>query len=265
MPTVPPVLRSTILALAWTATAFAAGSPARRPLTTDRPDATDSPYTIEPGHVQLEMDFASWTKASVAGARLTETDLVPFNLRFGIESDLELAIMAQPYRRDNASFPAGPGAKQYGFGDMIARVKLNLLGNDSGDFGLGAIADLKLPTGSGGIGNGKFEGGMAVPFASKLAGGWTGGAMTAFDFVYDGGGYQLAWRNSATFSHEIGPETSGFLELASETGVGTHVATFDTGISHQVGKNTEFDVGVNLGLSRAAPDVRLFAGMAHRF
>lgn len=265
MSSVPSVLPLTFLALALGATAFAASTPARRPLTTDRPDATENPFTVEPGHTQLEVDYVSWTRTSVAGVKFTATDLAPFNLRFGLESDLELAIMMTPYRRENLSLPAGPGGKQYGFGDTTARVKLNLLGNDGGDFAIGAIADVKLPTGSGGIGNGKFEGGVAIPFAYKLAGGWSGGAMTAFDFVYDGSGYQLGWRNTATFSHEIGPETAGFLELTSATGLGSHVATFDAGITKVVGKNTQFDVGVNFGLSYFAPDVRLFAGMAHRF
>src|SRR5579872_1736511 len=32
-----------------------------RPLSTDRPDTTDTPLTVDAGHVQLEMDFLSYT------------------------------------------------------------------------------------------------------------------------------------------------------------------------------------------------------------
>ena len=32
-----------------------------RELTPDRPDKTESPYTVDAGHFQLEMDFANFT------------------------------------------------------------------------------------------------------------------------------------------------------------------------------------------------------------
>src|SRR5437868_5206562 len=32
-----------------------------RELSADRPDKTDSPYTVDAGHYQIEMDFANWT------------------------------------------------------------------------------------------------------------------------------------------------------------------------------------------------------------
>jgi hypothetical protein len=33
----------------------------RRPYNTDRPSKTDSPYTIDAGVFQIEMDMANWT------------------------------------------------------------------------------------------------------------------------------------------------------------------------------------------------------------
>jgi hypothetical protein len=234
-------------------------------MTTDRPDATETPYTIEPGHVQLEMDFANWSRYSVSGVRATETEFAPFNLRFGIESDLEAGIFVVPYRRESVSVPAAPDFRQYGFGDMTARVKLNLLGNDTGDFAIGAIADVKLPTGSGGLGNGKFEGGLGVPYAFKLAGDWTGAGTTWFNLVYNGAEYRLVWDNTLSFSHALGQDLDGFVEVTSSAGDGHHVATLNFGFSRSVGANMKLDGGVNIGLSHFAPDVRFFAGMARRW
>ncbi len=33
-----------------------------RPLRTDRPDTTESPYTLDAGHFQFEMEIANWTR-----------------------------------------------------------------------------------------------------------------------------------------------------------------------------------------------------------
>ena len=33
-----------------------------RELSTDRPDTTESPFTVDRGHVQIELSFAEWTR-----------------------------------------------------------------------------------------------------------------------------------------------------------------------------------------------------------
>ena len=40
-----------------------------RDLSPDRPDATESPYTVDAGHYQLEMDFANFTSTKRAAPR----------------------------------------------------------------------------------------------------------------------------------------------------------------------------------------------------
>jgi hypothetical protein len=254
-----------LLATGVSTAASATREPAKRELTTDRPDATESPFTVEPGHVQLEMDFANYTRTKVAGTRFTETEWAPFNLRFGVASDLEVGFFMVPFRRETESPPVGPGSRLKGFGDVTLRTKLNLLGNDGGRTALGAIADLKLPTGSGGLGNGKFEGALTIPVAFELSGGWGGGAMTSFGMVYDGTSYQLAWGNTLTFSRELMPDVGGFLELTTETGVGSAVTIFNCGVTRAFGRDLQFDAGINVGVSRSAPDFGVFAGLARRF
>jgi hypothetical protein len=237
----------------------------KRELTTDRPDATESPFTVEPGHVQLEMDFANFGRDRAAGTRATEWEVAPFNLRFGLAADLEAGFFMIPFRREREQPPTGPATRQHGFGDVMLRTKLNLWGNDGGTTAFGAIADLKLPTGSGGLGNGKFEGAMTFPLAFSLAGDWSGGAMTSMALVHDGVSYQAVWGNTLTFGHDITADVGGFVELTSEAGSGAHVATFNCGLTRAFGRNTQLDCGINVGLSRSAPDFQLFAGLSQRF
>ena len=43
------------------------------------------------------------------------------------------------------------------------------------------------------------------------------------------------------------------------------IATTDLGLLFMVGKNVQFDTGVNLGVTRSAPDVQTFFGVTVRF
>jgi hypothetical protein len=42
-------------------------APALRELTTDRPDATESPFTIDAGRLQLELEAVSYTRDRSGG------------------------------------------------------------------------------------------------------------------------------------------------------------------------------------------------------
>ena len=255
----------TLGVLAVTPGAAAATAPATRKLTTDRPDATESPYTVEPGHMQLEMDFANYSRNRQSGTRAAAWEAAPFNLRFGLAPDFEAGFFVIPFRRETETPPAGPGTTRSGFGDLTLRTKLNLWGNDGGSTAFGVIADLKLPNGSGGLGNGKFEGALRFPLAFSFGGGWSGGAMTSLATVHDGISYQEVWENTLTAGHDLSANVGGFLELTSSTGDGAHVATFNSGLTWSLGRDTQFDCGINVGLSRRAPDVGLFSGLSQRF
>lgn len=237
-----------------------------RELASDRPDATESPFTVDAGRVQLEMDFGNLTKNRLDGVRTTAWEVAPFNLRLGMTQNLELGIFVTPWQRETEKPRVGPTGKQTGFGDTTLRAKLNLGGNDGGPFAWGMMADLKLPTATGGFSNGKCEGALTLPVAFELGGGWGGGAMTFVEVRYTGGGdYRAVWGNTVTIGHDITEKLGGYVELTSSAGDGAHVATFNCGLTYQVSRDVQFDGGVNFGISRNAPDVQFFAGVSRRF
>jgi len=45
----------------------------------------------------------------------------------------------------------------------------------------------------------------------------------------------------------------------------THQASFDLTAARGLGQNAQLDAGLNLGLTRATPDVELYVGVARRF
>lgn len=237
-----------------------------RELRTDRPDATEGPYTVDAGHLQIEGDFATFTRNRLDGGRTREWSVAPFNLRVGVLNNFELGLFLDPHVRRSEQPRGGVREVHSGFGDLTVRAKVNFHGNDGGEFASGLIVDVKLPTARHDLGNGAVEGAAILPGSFELAGGWELGAMTGVEVRHrDGGGSRGVWINTATLGHDLAEKISGYLELTSETGDGPQVATFNVGLTWLLNSNVQLDTGVNLGLSRHAGDAQVFAGISRRF
>ncbi len=236
-----------------------------RELHTDRPDVTEGPFTVDAGHAQFELDFANYSRDRSGGGRTTELAMMPLNLRLGLTRNFELGVFLTPYLRQTEEAPTAAKTTVAGVGDATFRAKINFWGNDGGESAAGIIIDLKLPTAARDLGNDKVEGGVTLPVSLELAGGWELGAMTSLALAHNGASYRGVWINSVTLGHEIVKDLGGYLELVSQTGDGPHVCMIDIGLTRRFGRHLQLDAGVNLGISRAAPDVRFFAGCTRRF
>jgi hypothetical protein len=259
---------ATVFVLAAGLTPAVRGAPAGgagRPMTTDRPDSTESPFTVEPGRVQLEMDLVRQSRDSTGGFSTRATELAPFNLRLGVTRDVELGVVLNPRQWERESAPGVPVFRRRGVGDLVLRAKRNWWGNDGGFSALGTIFDLKLPTASHGLGNGHVEGEIMLPVAFAPGGNWHAGFMTSLAAAHDGNHYDAWWRNSVTFCFEFAAVWEGVVEVTSATGADGHQATLNCALIRKLGPDLQVDVGANFGISRSAPDVVLFTGLSRRF
>ena len=239
-----------------------------REMSTDRPDQTESPYTVDAGHFQIELDFFKFTydRRSLDGVRTKSWNVAPINLKAGLLNSVELQIILDNYVKERT---ANPTSRASGFGDITARLKINLWGNDGGTTALGIMPFIKLPLAASGLRNGRTEGGVIVPLSVELPGGWGMGMMTEVDFVSDGaGGHDAEWLNSITFSHDIAGKLGGYVEFVSVTGNAPGFrwqAQADIGFTYAVTGDVQFDFGCNFGLTKSAPDFQPFAGFSIRF
>jgi hypothetical protein len=239
--------------------------PPLRELNTDRPDVTESPFTVDAGHLQLELDLVNYTRDAGEDRRVA-WGVAPLNLRLGVRENLELGLFVAPFRRDTVQPTGGTSETHTGFGDVTLRAKVNFWGNDGGGTALGLIADLKLPTATAGLGNGAVEGTMLVPVSLELGGGWDLGAMTGAGFRRsDSGGGSGTWINSVTVGHGLTRDLAGYCEVATETAAGAPVTTFDVGLTLRLNANAQLDVGAQFGLSHAADDTLVFTGLTRRY
>jgi hypothetical protein len=238
-----------------------------RELCTDRPDATEGPFTVDAGRVQLEMDFASVTASRLDGNRERSWEVAPFNLRLGLLPNLEVGLFVSPHVWQAETPRGGTRTVRSGVGDTGLRAKVNFWGNDGGGSAGGIIADLMLPTAAAGLGADRVGGAVIFPVAFDFEGGWGLGAMTGVELRPGGPGrgYEPVWITTATAGRDLTESLAGYIELTSEAGDGPHVATFNLGCTWRMNRHTQFDAGANLGVSQAAADALLFTGVTRRF
>ncbi len=243
-----------------------------RELTTDRPDLTESPYTVDAGWWQLEMDLLAHTrtheKSPGVDVKATALSIANINLKLGLTHNIDLQTVIASYTRvrvrDNLT---GATDTISGFGDITSRLKINFWGNDGGPSAFALMPFIKWPTNQHGLGNKFVEGGLILPYAHELPGGWGMGIMTEFDVVRNDtdSGYAVDWLNTITISHDLTKKLGCYFELTHLTTRGPSITTFDCGLTYGVSKQMQLDLGANLGLTRAADDLTLFAGLSVRF
>jgi hypothetical protein len=242
-----------------------------RELSTDRPDKTESPYTVDAGHFQLEMDFANFTQDRVGDQRTRTWNIAPVNLKLGLLNNVDLQLVFDSYLHERVEDrPTRTGVTTRGVGDLTTRLKVNFWGNDGGSTAFGVMPFVKTPTNSNGVGNNKVEGGVIFPLAVSLPGGWGMGLMTEFDFLHNetDSGYHTEFINSVTFSHDIVGKLGGYVEFFSNTSTergSRFIGTVDLGLTYGVTDNIQLDAGCNIGVTKAAEDVQPFVGISMRF
>src|SRR5690606_36036918 len=131
-------------------------------------------------------------------------DLVPFNFKIGLTSRTDLQIGYDAFSRVRTK-GAGRYEKETGSGDVVVRVKHNVWGNDSGATALAVMPFVKLPAGTLSDLNDDVEGGVIVPFAIDLGGGFDLGLMTEIDILRreNRSGYAPTFVNSAALGYEL--------------------------------------------------------------
>ena len=68
-----------------------------RDLSPDRPDKTESPYTVDAGHFQLEMDFANFTYDQSDGTTTKAWNVGDFNLKAGLLNNVDVQFVYDNY------------------------------------------------------------------------------------------------------------------------------------------------------------------------
>jgi hypothetical protein len=246
-----------------------------RALSTDRPDKTESPYTLDAGHFQIEMDLVTFERdhdtAAGADTITTAWGIAPVNLKVGLLNNVDLQIGLDTYNRVRTEDRlANTSTTQRGFGDITARLKINLWGNDGGTTAFGLMPFVKFPSNQDNLGNDAVEGGLILPLAIDLGRGFALGLMTECDFMQNRANqrYHAEFINSITIGHDLIGNLGGYVEfwslVSTESGADWQ-GTLSFGLTYGISDNMQLDGGINFGVTKAAPDLQPFLGISVRF
>ena len=241
-----------------------------RDLSPDRPDATESPYTVDAGHFQLEMDFVNFTYDKTDGTTTKAWQVGDFNFKAGLFNNVDLQLVYDNYLNVQTENSSGHSATQSGFGDFTTRLKINLWGDDGGTTAFALLPYITFPTATDGLGDNAVEGGVIFPLSVNLPYDFDLSLETAASYIKneDDGGYHEEFTASASVDHQIVGKLSAFLEFFSNFTTESHagwIGTVDTGLEYLVTKNIQLDCDCYFGVTPAAADYNPFCGITVRF
>jgi outer membrane putative beta-barrel porin/alpha-amylase len=253
-----------------------------REMSTDRPDTTESPYSVDAGHFQVEMSFFSYMhdryNPERSNTKIETWNVAPMNLKAGLLNNVDLQLVIEPYIHNRETVRTdieGDGVEETvvdnsgGFGDVQTRVKVNLWGNDGGSTALAVMPYVKFPSAGGNLGNEAVEGGIIIPFGFELPAGWSAVAMHETDFNRDEirNDHHPEFLNSISVGHDIVGELAAYMEFVTVVSMeeGSEWAgTIGVGLTYAITEDIQLDGGVNFGVTRAADDFNPFIGISAR-
>ncbi|MDP2342482.1 MAG: hypothetical protein Q8O67_16115 [Deltaproteobacteria bacterium] len=230
-----------------------------RPLQTDRPDLTEGPYTVDAGHLQVEVD------AVVVGLSADESALTAMgtNVRVGLTPSID-AHLIMPGLTLAWSDPFGDAKPvPLAANEALLRLKWNLVGGDGGDIAVALLPFVVLSAADG------PSGGLIVPFNFNLPWDIGLGSQIEADILREGEAIDVRAAVSASASHAIVDDLGGYLELfaegrsrslASETELGL---TASAGLTWLVFPDLQVDCGARVPLL-SGPSFEAFVGVAFR-
>lgn len=246
-----------------------------RDMDTDRPTVTNTPHTVDSGHLQIEAGFVDYSFYHRNNFRSDDLAVGEFNFRLGVLNQLELfaAVNAFEIDRDH-DYGTGKSAHNNGFGDTQLGGKLNLWGDEMGEqiwaTAFAIQPQFKFPTAGHDVGNGKFECAVGFPFLVNLPMGFHLDLQTGISGERSTAntGYVTGWQNAISLDRNLVGKLDVYVEYASDVTTEKHsqpVQTLDVGYVYPLTDNMVLDTGLAFGLNKASDNVEVLAGLSVRF
>jgi hypothetical protein len=240
-----------------------------REMSTDRPDTTESPYTVDAGHFQVELSLFDYGRNDDDGERADTVGILPSNIKAGLLNNVDIQFALTPYERVRTRTTETTSTAEGFSDDAQVRLKINLWGNDDGDTSFALMPFIKFPIGSEELSNDHVEGGLIVPLAIALPNEFSLGLMAEIDWVYNEASddYGIDFVHTATISRTIVGNLSGFIEyvgIAPHDSGSTYQAIASGGLTYALTDDWILDCGVTAGISDSADDFTVFVGTSFR-
>lgn len=230
-------------------------SPKLRDLSPDRPHQTESPITVDKGHIMIEADVVNFTQKKIPNDQLSTLGFGFINFKVGFHKRMDIEVISGVYSNDSYKHQSSPDKNNY-VSDLTFRYKLNLLGNDSGSFAL-AIMPIMRTTNFFQQKWQVLNGGILVNIEKELQGkfglGYTGG-LSSFSVKPLSTQYELF--STLSFDYKLIGALRNFVEVShryNKSADFLNTYSFDSGLIFTPGKNLQFDAGFYFYLPAKTP------------
>lgn len=234
---------------------------------TDRPDVTESAYTVEAGHIQVESDLFKHVHNNTEKILNTASIFNLGNYKLGLTEKMDIQLVVPTYvsnsireRTTNKII-----SKTAGFDDISLRFKYNIWGNAGGKTALAVLPFLSFPTSS--FSDNGIQGGIVLPFALELKKGWGFGSQAEVDIVKEEDHhYHSAFLYSFTFGKSLFKKVEAFAEAYATYSLftGNKDIYGNGGVIFSISKNLNIDAGFNYGINKSTDKI-YFAGFSFRY
>lgn len=233
-----------------------------RSFETDRPDLTESPFTVDAGHFQYETDLFKTDRSTLQGVKTIQNVYNGFNFKAGITNTLDIQFILESFTTRKI-IEGNSSASESGIGNITLRAKQNLWGDDNGRTAMAILPFIDIPTKTGS----KVTGGVVFPLAVELSHDWDIGAELEFDLQDNqlNNGYHVNLLASSTVSHPLFSNLSFFAEgmVSRESELKSYEYFLDAGIVFEWKDNINLDTGLYYGLKSSSSKV-FFIGLSFR-
>lgn len=244
-------------------------STADAPICTDRPTKSNFACTVPKGMVQIEADSFAWIRASTGSAQTDQLIFSNPTIKYGLSESADIQLNWAPFTRARIRDEGGQITTLSGPGDLTLRFKRRLT-SDGSALQLSLLPFVKLPTAPAGIGNGKVEGGMAIPINISVPDNWTITLGPQIDLLAsaDGSGRHLGMTGLVNIARQIGQFTIYNEIWTSQNFDPAGIIrqySYDVAVTWLPNPSLQFDIGANIGLNPDTPDLVSYLGVSTRF
>lgn len=230
-----------------------------REFSIDRPDITESPISVDPGHFQFEGDLIKWTGED-QGDGFRTISLLNGLYKIGLTHSWDLQFGFELYNINQD--PEGNEIDK-GTGNATIRLKHNFWGND-GDTktAFGIIPYVTFLKGST-----QKAYGVGFPFSYSLSDNLDLGTQAQFDFLPSSTGDAADNKLSYFQTLVLGGTLIGKLDFYVEGLIiffeGERFVAANGGFIYNISDNCKIDLATNQGLTQGTP-TRAYLGLSFR-
>jgi hypothetical protein len=230
-----------------------------RPFSIDRPDVTESPISVDPGHFQFEGDLVKWVKDRPGESNRT-FNFMSGLYKMGITRSWDIHIGLELY---NVYQDTEGNTYDEGYGSTVIRLKHNFWGNDGESrTALGMIPYVAFLSGNPLDSDVVY--GIGFPFSYGLNENYDLGAQPQFDFILnENGKYELSYFQTVVIGGPLVGEMDFYVEGLAIFNSVQNQFLVNGGLIYNISPNVKVDIATNVGVTKETP-TRIYLGLSFR-